>query len=117
MESFPQKIALAMFVSASMTPSGVPLNGSLLGDLMFKSTLLGEATTFTFANGADKPPTSMMISDKYISELYYNGCSPEDIELASTLRKWYPVDFGRLCYLHQRKTWTGTCGVCEESTR
>lgn len=91
MERFPQKIALAIFVSASVTPSGVALLDSPLGDMMFKDTVLGESCLPAFANGADKPPTSMMFADKYLAEVFYTGCSPEDIELASTLVKGFPV--------------------------
>jgi pimeloyl-ACP methyl ester carboxylesterase len=39
MEKFPQKIALAVFVSASMSPSGVPFHGSPVADLVNCSNL------------------------------------------------------------------------------
>lgn len=42
---------------------------------MFKDTPLGAASKFTFANGADKPATSMVVAEP--AEIFYDGCAPE----------------------------------------
>lgn len=89
MENFPEKIALAIFVAAPVTPSGVAYTESPVFDMMFKDTLLGEASRYTFANGADKPPTSVFFVNT--APFLYNGCAHEDIERASTLTKPFPA--------------------------
>ncbi|EEF40026.1 Polyneuridine-aldehyde esterase precursor, putative [Ricinus communis] len=85
MENFPEKILVAVFVSAYM-PSFSSPPGNLIQEY-FKRTSAEPSMDcqFTFAKGIENPPTSAIFGPEYMKIKMYQYCKPEDLELAKML--------------------------------
>ncbi|XP_019166160.1 PREDICTED: polyneuridine-aldehyde esterase-like [Ipomoea nil] len=83
METFPEKISVAVFVTAIMP-----------GPFLNISTLTAEASRrqgplldsrYSYDNGPNNPPTTLILGSKYIAEYMYQLSPVEDLALATTL--------------------------------
>lgn len=85
MEKFPEKIKVAVFVTAMMPNTST--SPGLLTEETLKRTTAEECldTTFWFDNGAEKPPTSLIMGLEMLSKSLYQLCQAEDLELAKML--------------------------------
>ncbi|XP_050204878.1 methylesterase 10-like [Mercurialis annua] len=85
MENFPEKISVAVFVSAYL-PSFNSSPGNLIQQY-FKRTSVESLMDcqFKFGNGIEKPPTSAIFGPEYMKIKVYKYCNPEDLELANML--------------------------------
>ncbi|PIA52368.1 hypothetical protein AQUCO_01000319v1 [Aquilegia coerulea] len=84
MENFPEKISVAVFVTASMP--GTTFSYSTIHQQFDKC---GEGlqmdNQFGFDDGPESPPTSLLFGPNYLSSNVYQNCSPEDLLLATKL--------------------------------
>ncbi|GER25106.1 methyl jasmonate esterase [Striga asiatica] len=95
MERFPQKIVVAVFVSAAMPGPHLDLPtvskefGRRLGSPMDNE--------YAYCQGKDKPPTSYRFGPKFLASTMYQLSPPEDLTLATLLMRPSPlfVDFHR----------------------
>ncbi|CAA3002273.1 salicylic acid-binding 2-like [Olea europaea subsp. europaea] len=84
MEMFPQKISVAIFVTAFMPAPhlNVPtiiLEGNRQMDHGFMDSQI------SFGKGKDKPPTSLVFGSKFLSNVLYQLSPLEDLSLATLL--------------------------------
>ncbi|KAA8547247.1 hypothetical protein F0562_003889 [Nyssa sinensis] len=85
MERFPQKICVAIFVTAFMPGPNFNLPTLALEyNRRLDSYLDSE---FRFEGGFDKPPTSILFGPEFLSAKLYNLSAPEDLTLATLLVK------------------------------
>ncbi|VVB05183.1 unnamed protein product [Arabis nemorensis] len=97
MERFPTKISVGIFLSAYMPHHDFP--PSVLIQEYFKRLPEGFAMDceFTFEEGPQHPPSSVMFGTTFLKEKAYSNCQLEDLELAMALVKpsWlYPKEMG-----------------------
>ncbi|XP_010527079.1 PREDICTED: pheophorbidase isoform X3 [Tarenaya hassleriana] len=80
---FPDKISMAVYLAADMTPPGgcQPHQRNKDG---------GEIWEYIYGEGADKPPTAIIMKKRYIRRFYYNQSPLEDVVLASKLLRPAP---------------------------
>ncbi|PIA31257.1 hypothetical protein AQUCO_05100048v1 [Aquilegia coerulea] len=85
MESFPKKIAVGIFVTASMP--GPALSIAAIGEEAKRVQPPRDEmdNVYEYENGPDKPPTSFRFGPKFLSANMYQLCSPEDLTLATKL--------------------------------
>ncbi|KAJ0097114.1 hypothetical protein Patl1_28781 [Pistacia atlantica] len=85
MEKFPEKILVAVFVSAYMPPYKSP-PGTLILEY-FNSTPVESLLDcqLTFNQGLENPPTSAIFGPEYMKTTAYKHCQLEDLELGKTL--------------------------------
>ncbi|KAL0384165.1 UNVERIFIED_CONTAM: putative esterase PIR7A [Sesamum radiatum] len=84
MERFPDKISVSVFVTALMP--GTSLNISTLSQEFLRSqqgSLMD--SRYSYDNGADKPPTTLMLGPKYLSVNMYQLSPIQDWSLATML--------------------------------
>ncbi|KAM7506995.1 hypothetical protein LguiA_017448 [Lonicera macranthoides] len=89
MEKFPQKIVVAVFVTAFMP--GPKLSMFQIDE--FRSNLPGNASTdiqYGYDDGTSNFPTSFLFGHKYMQTTMYQNSPKEDLELAFTLVRPYP---------------------------
>ncbi|KAL2522853.1 methyl esterase 10 [Forsythia ovata] len=89
MERFPQKIAVAVFVTALMP--GPDLDILATNQEYQKQLDSYMDSQLTFANGEDELPTSLLFGPKFLSSHLYQLSSSEDLALATLLMR--PVGF------------------------
>uniref|UniRef100_M1CG04 Methylketone synthase I n=1 Tax=Solanum tuberosum TaxID=4113 RepID=M1CG04_SOLTU len=90
MESFPEKISVAVFVTALMP--GPTFNASTVFTETLEATGVASASdnSVTFDNGPTNPPTTFIYGPKYLATRFYQLSPIQDLELAYTLlRKLY----------------------------
>ncbi|KAL3526728.1 hypothetical protein ACH5RR_011384 [Cinchona calisaya] len=85
MVRFPQKIDVAVFVTALTPCPDLPI--STINQEYNKQLDSAMDTVYGFSNGEDKPPTSLIFGPKFLSTKLYQLCPPEDLELASFLMR------------------------------
>ncbi|KAM3220169.1 methyl jasmonate esterase 1 [Capsicum annuum] len=87
MESFPEKISVAVFVTAHMP--GPTLNATtLLTKLKSSSGMLSQLDNrVTYDNGPTNPPTTFILGPMYLARNTYQLCPIQDWVLATTLTR------------------------------
>ncbi|CAK7329801.1 unnamed protein product [Dovyalis caffra] len=83
MEMFPDKISGAVFVTALMP--GPALNISTLNKESFSRTGSLLDSVYTYDDGPNKPPTTLVLGSKYLSSKVYQLSPVEDWALATML--------------------------------
>ncbi|XP_010426589.1 PREDICTED: methylesterase 10 [Camelina sativa] len=87
MERFPTKVSVGIFLSAYMPHHDSP--PAVLIQEYFKRLPEGFAmdSEFTFEEGPEHPPSSVMFGTIFMKEKAYSNCQLEDLELAMALVK------------------------------
>ncbi|XVF17753.1 hypothetical protein REPUB_Repub10bG0150800 [Reevesia pubescens] len=85
MERFPEKVSVAVFAPATMPGPDL----SIISLHQEFSERLGSFmdTKYTFDNGPDKPPTSLLFGHDFMSSKIYQLSPPEDLTLATMLAR------------------------------
>ncbi|KAK4740084.1 hypothetical protein R3W88_003781 [Solanum pinnatisectum] len=85
MESFPEKVSVAVFVTALMP--GQTLNAATIYTelLAFTGVLSALANRVTYDNGPTNPPTTLSYGPKYLATKFYNKSPIQDFVLATTV--------------------------------
>ncbi|XAR59483.1 hypothetical protein NMG60_11015335 [Bertholletia excelsa] len=83
MENFPEKISVAVFVTAMMP--GPALNISTLSQESFKGNESLLDSRYTYDNGPNNPATTFIFGPVYLAKKVYQLSPPEDVALAMTL--------------------------------
>lgn len=83
MEKFPQKISVAVFVAALMP--GPNLDFVAVNDEFTRRVDSLMDTQFTFDQGPNNPPTSVIFGPNYMASKLYQLSPPEDLTLATSL--------------------------------
>lgn len=83
MEKFPEKVSVAVFVTALMPGPDL----TLLAVLAEHEKQLGSYmdTHISFSNGVDRPPTSLLFGPQFLASRLYQLSPPEDLTLATLL--------------------------------
>ncbi|OVA10516.1 hypothetical protein BVC80_8985g53 [Macleaya cordata] len=79
MESFPEKISFAVFLTALMPGPTLDLSA------LFQVGSRGDSIYTYDGEGLENQPTTFIFGPKYISSYMYQLCSPEDLSLATML--------------------------------
>ncbi|PIN16135.1 putative hydrolase/acyltransferase (alpha/beta hydrolase superfamily) [Handroanthus impetiginosus] len=83
MEMFPKKIAVAVFVTAFMPGPDLPV---LAANAEYQRQVDSYMDSqFEFANGVDKPPSSIVFGPEFMASHLYQLSPPEDLTLATLL--------------------------------
>ncbi|KAK7286956.1 hypothetical protein RJT34_22333 [Clitoria ternatea] len=92
MEKFPEKISVAVFVTASA------INENLTAQAAFEefaemTTRMGSLmdTHYFFLDGPNKPPTALLLGPKAMTSNFYQLSPPEDLALALSLLRPHPI--------------------------
>ncbi|KAM7507027.1 hypothetical protein LguiA_017480 [Lonicera macranthoides] len=106
MESFPQKISLAVFVTSYMPNCSDP--PALQMQEYFKRISVESLMDcqFKFDKGAKNPPTSVIFGPDYMAAHVYQYCQSEDVELAKMLvrpNELYFEDMAKESLLTEKK--------------
>ncbi|CAK9215629.1 unnamed protein product [Sphagnum troendelagicum] len=91
MESFPHRIAKAIFVTASMV-----CNGQRAFDVFAKQEksaddLMPKAQRFIYGNGTSTPPTAVELDKSLVRDLFFNVSPAKDVALATVSMR--PIPF------------------------
>ncbi|KAJ8441933.1 hypothetical protein Cgig2_020078 [Carnegiea gigantea] len=89
MELFPEKISVAVFVTASMPGPSLPLS-----EIVQKAiNRIGSAldNKLNFDNGPNSPPTSFIFGAQYTTQVIYEFSPPQDPALAILLVRTVPL--------------------------
>ncbi|CAM6068118.1 unnamed protein product [Sphagnum tenellum] len=90
MESFPHRIAKAIFVTASMV-----CNGQRAFDVFAKQKsaddLMPKAQRFIYGNGTSTPPTAVELDKSLVRDLFFNVSPAKDVALATVSMR--PIPF------------------------
>ncbi|XP_017984855.1 PREDICTED: methylesterase 10 [Theobroma cacao] len=90
MERFPEKVSVAVFAPASMP--GPELSYISLRQAFHKRLGSFMDTQFTFDDGPDKPPTSLLFGPSFMSTKLYQLSLPEDLTLATMLARPFGIN-------------------------
>lgn len=83
MEKFPNKIAVAVFITAFMPGPSLTVPAVIQ---QYHAQLESEIDNFQeFSNGEDKSPTSLSFGPNFLSKMMYQLSPPEDLALAKML--------------------------------
>ncbi|XP_061365923.1 putative methylesterase 11, chloroplastic [Gastrolobium bilobum] len=82
MELFPLKISKAVFIAAAMLTSGHSTL-DIISQQAGSNDLMQQAQIFLYANGNDRPPTSIDLDKSLLRDLLFNLCPTKDVALAS----------------------------------
>ncbi|ESQ42559.1 hypothetical protein EUTSA_v10014415mg [Eutrema salsugineum] len=92
---FPSKVSMAVYVAAAMVKPGALVPPSLREVMKICSVVIEDVAEkiwdFTFGNGPQNPPTSMMMKPEYVRDKFYNESPMEDYTLATMLLRPAPV--------------------------
>ncbi|XP_010453481.1 PREDICTED: methylesterase 18 [Camelina sativa] len=92
---FPSKVSLAVYVAAAMVKPGALIPDSLKNVMKICSGLIEKEAEkiwdFTFGNGPQNIPTSIIMKPEYVRDKFYNESPMEDYTLATTLLRPAPV--------------------------
>uniref|UniRef100_M1CG12 Methylketone synthase Ia n=2 Tax=Solanum tuberosum TaxID=4113 RepID=M1CG12_SOLTU len=83
METFPEKISAAVFLSGLMP--GPALNATTLYTKAINALITQLDTRITYDNGPTNPPTTVIAGPKYLTTTIYQLSPIEDLALATTL--------------------------------
>ncbi|KAI4376008.1 hypothetical protein MLD38_013809 [Melastoma candidum] len=89
MELFPEKIAAAVFVTAIMP--GPTLNASTVNQKALASSGGALDSTFSYNNGPDNPPTSLLLGPLLLATRFYQLSPVNDLALANLLIRRFPL--------------------------
>ncbi|GMP59494.1 hypothetical protein CsSME_00022761 [Camellia sinensis var. sinensis] len=85
MERFPEKISVGVFITAYMPNCQHPL-ATLIQEFFKRSSLHSTMDCrFSFDQGPENPPTSVIFGPEYMATNVYQHCQTEDLELAKML--------------------------------
>ncbi|KAK2990719.1 hypothetical protein RJ640_003787, partial [Escallonia rubra] len=84
MESFPEKIVVAVYVTAFMPSYSIP-PAALLQESFRWSKMEYLDSRILFDDGPENPPTSITFGPNYLSTNLYQHCPYEDLQLAKML--------------------------------
>ncbi|KAJ0558698.1 putative carboxylesterase [Helianthus annuus] len=87
---FPKKIALAVYVAATMLKHGFSTEQDVKDGVPDVSEF-GDVYDFEYGLGPDQPPTSAIVKKELERKLIYNMSPPEDVTLASMLLRPAPL--------------------------
>jgi len=94
---FPSKVSLAVYVAAAMVKPGTLIPERLKNVMKICSGLIEEETEkiwdFTFGNGPQNLPTSIMMKPEYVRDKFYNESPMEVCPLLPTLFSSLPQFF------------------------
>ncbi|KFK27361.1 hypothetical protein AALP_AA8G372900 [Arabis alpina] len=92
---FPSKVSMAVYVAAAMVKPGTEVPPELKEVLKVCSGLIEEQAEklwdFTFGNGTQNFPTSMIMKPECVRDKFYNESPMEDYTLATTLLRPAPA--------------------------
>ncbi|XP_055815779.1 methyl jasmonate esterase 1-like [Solanum dulcamara] len=83
METFPEKISVAVFLSGVMP--GPNINASTLYTQTLNAVITHLDNRVTYDHGPTNPPTSLILGPKYLATNIYHLSPIEDLALATTL--------------------------------
>ncbi|PHT41968.1 hypothetical protein CQW23_20822 [Capsicum baccatum] len=83
METFPEKISAAVFLSGLMP--GPTLNASTLFTEAINAVITQPGTRVTYDNGLTNPPTTIILGPRYLATNVYQLSPIEDLAVATTL--------------------------------
>ncbi|CAH2078853.1 unnamed protein product [Thlaspi arvense] len=84
---FTDKISMAVYLAADMVQPG----STLSSHSSIKSVGEEDIWDYTYGEGADKPPTGVLMKEEFRRHYYYNQSPLEDVILASKLLRPAPV--------------------------
>ncbi|XP_030973361.1 salicylic acid-binding protein 2-like [Quercus lobata] len=82
-EKFPEKVSVAVYATAHMF--GPDLNFYAVYDEIFRKSDLPMDSQFTFDQGPNNPPTTMLFGSNLMASKLYQLSPPEDLALAMSL--------------------------------
>ncbi|KAM3220178.1 methyl jasmonate esterase 1 [Capsicum chacoense] len=85
MESFPEKIAVSVFLTALMPGPNINASTVQAKTLEFTGVASASDNRVAFDNGPTKPPTTFIYGPKYLATKFYQLSPIQDLELANTL--------------------------------
>lgn len=93
MEHYPEKIAKAVFVSATMIMDGQRPFDVFAEELQLASAevFMKESQLLLYGNGRDKSPTALVFGKEQIKGLYFNQSQSKDIALAAVSMRPIPL--------------------------
>ncbi|XP_058186358.1 methylesterase 10-like isoform X1 [Rhododendron vialii] len=87
MERFPEKISVAVFITAYM-PNYKHPPATLIQEFLKRTSMQSVMDCqFAFDQGPANPPTSVIFGPEYTGTIVYQHCQPKDVELAKMLLK------------------------------
>ncbi|KAL6337889.1 hypothetical protein AAG906_002354 [Vitis piasezkii] len=86
MERFPQKVSVAVFVSAFMPGPDFNIS-TVYQELHQRRQGASMDSQYTFDRGSNNPPTSIIFSPEDLAAKLYQLSPPEDLTLATTLMR------------------------------
>ncbi|XP_027337810.1 salicylic acid-binding protein 2-like [Abrus precatorius] len=89
MEKFPQKISIAVFVSAGVLSEN--LTSATVNQETFRRAGSFMDTKFLFFDGPKKPPTAFLLGPKHAASKLYQLSPSQDLTLALTLVRPHPL--------------------------
>ncbi|XVF61897.1 hypothetical protein PTKIN_Ptkin08bG0171500 [Pterospermum kingtungense] len=89
MEKFPEKVSVAVFAPGNMP--GPDLSCISLRQEHHRRLGSYMDTQFTFDDGRDNPPTSLLFGPNFMSSKLYQLSPPEDLTLAMMLARPFPL--------------------------
>ncbi|KAF8041280.1 hypothetical protein BT93_A0023 [Corymbia citriodora subsp. variegata] len=89
MERFPEKIAVAVFAAAFMPGPELPFHS--IFEEHSRRLDYDMVPQYRFDDGPDKPPTYILFEDDFLASKLYQLSPPEDVTLASYLKRPFPL--------------------------
>ncbi|EFJ31217.1 hypothetical protein SELMODRAFT_88885 [Selaginella moellendorffii] len=89
-EQFPEKVAVSVYIAAAMFPVGLQTQEAEI-NLVRATESFPDKMHFTFANGVENGPTTVMVRKDFVREAFYHLSPAEDVALASILLRPSPI--------------------------
>ncbi|KAF3630207.1 methyl jasmonate esterase 1-like [Capsicum chacoense] len=83
METFPEKISVAVFLSALMP--GPSINVTTVYTMASSAVITQFDNRVTYDNGPENPPTTLILGPKFLATNFYQMSPIQDLALAATL--------------------------------
>ncbi|KAJ7949705.1 Methyl esterase [Quillaja saponaria] len=91
LEHFPQKIAKAIFLCATMVTNGQRPFDIFADELGSAERLMQDSKFLIHGNGKEKPPTGFMFEKEQMKGLYFNQSPAKDVALAMVSMRPFPL--------------------------
>ncbi|XP_009628609.1 putative methylesterase 14, chloroplastic [Nicotiana tabacum] len=91
LELYPQKIAKAVFLCATMISDGQRPFNVFAGELGSAELFMQESKFLIYGNGKEKPPTGFMFEKEQMHGLYFNQSPAKDVALAMVSMRPIPL--------------------------
>ncbi|XP_039126543.1 putative methylesterase 14, chloroplastic [Dioscorea cayenensis subsp. rotundata] len=91
MEHYPNKIAKAVFLTATMVLDGQTPFDIFAEELASAEAFMKESQFLLYGNGKDKPPSGLLFDKQQLKVLYFNQSPPKDIALATVSMRPMPL--------------------------